>query len=118
METSLTSGQIWSIIVWILIGLFLMFNIAYFVIRAAKRHNNVDDLIYLEFLIKESEVNKCSRDNIIRMITEYRTRREMDTERLEKLNLKFKKKFDCLKTSNQILTAGMEKNGYNFETGV
>jgi hypothetical protein len=51
-----------------------------------KRKNAESDLIYLEFLIQQSTLDHISKENIERIITEYRGRDDMDKVKLELLD--------------------------------
>ena len=58
-----------------------------------KRKNAESDLIYLEFLIRQSTLDHVTKKNIQRIINEYSMRDDIDQDRLEKLDKRFKWKF-------------------------
>ena len=61
----------------------------YHFILWGKRKSAANDLIYLEFLIRQNDGSDVSIKNIKEIIVEYRGRGDMDQGRLEKLNERF-----------------------------
>lgn len=75
--------------------LFLMaiFIGAWFCVEAGRKRNAFDDLIYLKFLIYNSQTDHISEKNIRSIFIDYKGKKEYDQQELEKLYKQFTDKF-------------------------
>ena len=75
------------------IAAFIGFAGTYYLIKKGKQRSAMDNLIYLEFLIKNCQTDHVSRKNIQNMLIEYATKEEYWGDKFNNLNKLFKEKF-------------------------
>jgi hypothetical protein len=93
METSIYSPKNIPFIIWIIGVTILLGTIIYFLIKAGKKRTTHDDLIYLEFLIKNSTGNAIDKKNIGAILDDYKSRKEYQGDKLNYLDQEFNVKY-------------------------
>lgn len=94
----------------IIIAIMALFVGAWFVVQIGKERNAQDNLIYLEFLIRNCQTDAVSRRAIQKMLIDYGTRPEYWGDKFNELNKLFREKFKIEETRKEFTPKFANKN--------